>query len=144
MKTAEFLSQLDDARIAAAIAEAERNTSGEIRVYVSRHADADALEAAHRRFAQLGMARTRERNAVLLHFAPLTQQFAVWGDTGVHEKCGQDFWNGIAGAMGRDLQAGHFTEAIVNAVRATGELLARHFPRASDDRNELPDTVARD
>ena len=41
------------------------------------------------------MTRTRERNAVLLYFAPVSRKFAVVGDAGVHEKCGAGFWEEI-------------------------------------------------
>jgi uncharacterized membrane protein len=86
MKPREFISHLDEARIVAAITEAERNTSGEIRVYVSHKKREDALAAAHFRFRKLRMASTRHRNAVLIYFAPLTHKFAIVGDLGIHEK----------------------------------------------------------
>ena len=64
--------------------EAERRSSGEIRVLVSRRKVEDALATAQREFLRLGMAKTRQRNGVLLYFAPLSQRFAIVGDTGVH------------------------------------------------------------
>ena len=144
MKPGEFLDQLDDAKIVAAIGEAEHQSSGEIRVYVSHKKREDALAAAHIRFQKLGMTRTRQRNAVLIYFAPLTRQFAIVGDTGIHQKCGDDFWQGISTAMSAQLKQGKFTEAIVDAIQKTGALLAQHFPRDPDDRNELPNEVERD
>ena len=144
MKPKEFLDQLDDAKIVAAIASAEQMTSGEIRVYVSHKVREDAVAAARIRFVKLGMTRTRERNAVLIYFAPRTRQFAIWGDIGVHEKCGQELWTGIASQMTPLLKAGRFTEAVTEAVQRVGAALAHHFPRRSDDKNELPDQVERD
>ena len=143
MKPEEFLNQLDDARIVASIGEAERQSSGEIRVYVSHKIREDALAAAYVRFQKLGMVRTRQRNAVLIYFAPRTRQFAIVGDTGVHQKCGDDFWQGISAAMSAQLRQGKFTEAIVDAIQKTGALLAQHFPRDPDDRNELPNEIVR-
>ena len=144
MKPKLFLDQLDDAKIAAAIAEAEQRSSGEIRVYVSHRPREDALEAARRRFLKLGMARTRQRNAVLIYFAPTTQKFAVWGDIGVHEKGGEDCWRSITASMIPLLKQGQFTAALEEAIRQIGDLLALHFPRRSDDRDELPNQVSRD
>jgi uncharacterized membrane protein len=37
-----------------------------------------------------------------------------------------------------------FTPAVVGAVRKVGDLLAKHFPRADDDHNELPNEIVRD
>ena len=141
MKPRELIEKLDDALIVEAIAAAERKTSGEIRVCVSHRRRDDALAAAQRRFQQLGMERTRQRNAVLIFFVPRTRQFAVWGDIGVHARCGDDFWRGIVGEMTPLLKEGRFTDAVVLAVRRMGELLASHFPPEPEDRNELPDKV---
>ena len=144
MNPNELIEKLDDARIAASIAEAERQTSGEIRVCVSHRRRDDALNAARRRFQKLGMERTRHRNAVLIFFAPLTQQFAVWGDVGVHARCGADCWQGIVGEMSPLLKEGRFTDAVVLAVQRVGAQLARHFPHEAGDINELPNKVVED
>ena len=144
MKPKEFLDQLDDAKIVAAIASAEQTTSGEIRVYVSHKVREDAVAAAQARFIKLGMTQTQERNAVLIYFAPRSQQFAIWGDAGVHEKCGQELWSEVATQMAPLLKAGRFTEAVTEAVKRVGAALAWHFPRRGNDRNELPNQVERD
>ncbi len=144
MKTDEFLSALDEKAIEAAIAEAEARTSGEIRVWVSHKTITDPVARAARRFDKLGMRKTRERNAVLLYFAPLPQKFAVIGDTAIHAKCGQPFWEEVAAEIREQMRAQNFTEAVVGAVRKVGDVLARHFPHRGDDRDELPNTIVRD
>ena len=141
MRTKEFLGKLEHDRIARAIATAEATTSGEIRVFIQRGNVADAVSDARDQFERLGMTQTRERNAVLVFVAPRAQKFAVIGDRGVYEKCGQPFWEALTQAMRPHFQAQHFTDAIVHAVREAGSLLAQHFPRRPDDRNELPNAV---
>jgi uncharacterized membrane protein len=144
MQTRAFLQQLDDDAIAAAIAAAERTTSGEIRVWVSQQTPDDVVARAARRFEQLGMQKTRDRNAVLLYFAPRAQKFAVIGDQAIHEKCGQPFWDEVAAEIRAQLRDAKFTPAVVGAVAKVGAVLARHFPRRDDDTNELPNRVERD
>ena len=144
MKPAEFISKLDEGRVIAAIADTERRTSGEVRVFISSRSIDDPLARARQRFEKLGMTRTRERNGVLLYFAPRTRQFAICGDRGIHEKCGDAFWESTVSEVREHLQTGHFTEAIVQAVQKVGSLLAEHFPRRDDDRNELKDDIIRD
>jgi uncharacterized membrane protein len=144
MKPKEFIDKLDDNRVMAAIAEAERKSSGEIRVFVSNEKPPDALAAAEAQFLKLGMAQTRERSGVLIFFAPKIQQFAVVGDKGIHERCGANFWQQIALEITTHLKAGEFTEAVVDAVTHIGDVLAKHFPRSPDDRNELPNQIIRD
>ena len=144
MKPKEFINQLDEARIIDAIAQAERKSSGEVRVYVSRRRRTDPLAIAQKRFIALGMTRTRHRNAVLIYIAPRTRQFAVVGDAGVHEKCGDAFWREVSAGMTGLLKEGRFTDALVGAIQKVGDLLARHFPRDSEDQNELPDRIVRE
>ena len=65
-----FSSQLDHERIVRAIKEAEAKTSGEIRVFVQRgELEGDALTAAQKKFHQLRMDATRERNGILIFVA---------------------------------------------------------------------------
>lgn len=142
MRTKEFLSKLEDDRIVRAIREAEATTSAEIRVYIQRgELKGDPLAAAEKKFQQLGMHKTRERNGVLIFVAPRARKFAVVGDEAIDQKSGEAFWQGVAEAMQQCFRAGQFTEGIGGAVSAVGELLARHFPRRIADGNELPDEV---
>ena len=145
VRTHHFLRQLDEAAVQA-IQQAESRTSGEIRVFVTtRHVDADAIiDRAASRFEKLGMSTTQDRNAVLLYLAPRSQQFAIIGDKGVNEKFGADLWEEIASTMASKLRAGRFTEAVVSGIAMAGDLLARHFPRRTDDRNELPNEIDRE
>jgi uncharacterized membrane protein len=147
MNHAQFLNQLDDSRIVRAIADAEGKSSGEIRVFITKQRPAtgeEALALAKTTFERLEMSKTKYRNGVLLLFAPGTQQFAILGDSGVHERCGDLFWQDLARRMGSFLKAGNFTDAVVAGIEDSGALLAKHFPRDPDDRDELPNTVARD
>src|SRR4051794_22285196 len=118
MKTDDFLHQLDEPSVVKAIAEAELQTSGEIRVFVSEAEidAADVIPRAKARFEKLGMTATRDRNAVLLYFVPKSQKFAIIGDTGIHEKCGQPFWDEVAEEMRRLLKEQKFTDAVVGTV----------------------------
>ena len=140
----EFISQIDDQRVVRAISEAEKKTSGEIRVYVSHKERHDALAFAKERFQELGMFRTKQRNAVLIYIVPRTKQFAVLGDLGIHEKCGDGFWKQVVSAMTPRMKDGKFTEAIVEAIRDIGAVLQQHFPASRDDKNELPNEIAGD
>ena len=144
MKPREFLSKLEHDRVVAAIAEAERHTSGEIRVYISRLHRADGREAAKNRFIKLRMHKTRERNAVLIYVAPLAQTFGVIGDEAVHARCGEGFWNEVRDAIAEAFKAGRFTDGILRGVKRIGEELHRHFPRQVDDTNELSDDILTD
>jgi uncharacterized membrane protein len=142
MRSKEFISRLDHDRIVAAIRESEAKTSGEIRVYVQRgELKHPVLEVAQKRFLNLGMQKTHSRNGVLIFVAPRMHQFAVVGDEGIHQRCGNELWDAVVARMSAHFRAERFTDAIVDAVHDVGEVLAAHFPRQPGDRNELPDSV---
>jgi uncharacterized membrane protein len=142
MRTHRFIRELEHDRITKAIKDAEGKTSGQIRVFLQRGVfEEDALERAGKKFVQLGMQKTRERNAVLIFVAPRAQKFAVIGDEGVHQKCGEQFWQDLVGRMRQHFLREDFTEALVEAITATGALLATYFPRTGPPDNELPDEI---
>ena len=144
MNTSPVSANVDDDAIAEAIDAAEGNTSGEIRVFISRHHCDDPSRAARQEFARLNMTRTPLRNAVLLYLAPRNQAFAVACDESVQFRCGPDFYAAIASAARPHLNSGALQQALLAAVRCAGEHLARHFPRHSLDRDDLPNAVIRD
>lgn len=144
MKHKEFIHQLQDEQIVAAIRAAEMKTSGEIRVFITRKETSDPLAAAQEEFTRLGMTNTAERNGVLIFVAPRSQQFAILGDKAIHEKCGESFWRAVAEEMTAHFRKSEFTGGIVRAIQKAGTLLDEHFPRRTDDKNELPDAVERD
>ena len=130
MRTREFLSKLEHDRIVRAIREAESNTSGEIRVFVQRgKLKSDPLAAAQKKFRQLRMHKTRESNAVLIFVVPRAHKFAVIGDKAIHEKCGDEFWQRVVTRMRTHFQNENFSDALVDAIKEIGKLLASHFPK---------------
>lgn len=142
MRTKEFLGRLEHQRIVEAIRAGETKTSGEIRVFIQRGQVAeDPLLFAERKFVEMGMTKTAERNAILILIAPRAQKFAIVGDEGVHRKCEPEFWQGLINRMQAHFQHEEFTDAIVEAIQGAGQLLASFFPRQHDDRDELPDQV---
>jgi uncharacterized membrane protein len=144
MRTHNFLRRLDHRRITQAIKKAEGRSSGQIRVFIQRGKfDDDALPRAQRKFVQLDMQKTRNRNAVLVFVAPRAHKYAVVGDIGVHEKCGEEFWKRLVNDMRAHFKNEDFNRAIVLAISEVGKLLAAHFPRTGDTINELPDEIVR-
>jgi uncharacterized membrane protein len=146
MQTKAFLNALEHDRIVKAIAQAEACSRAEVRVHVSNQAVDDPQKAAAAQFEKLGMTRTAERNGVLIYVAPRSRKFAILGDSGIHQSCGQSFWQEVAAAMEADFRAGRFTDGIVKGVARAGEALGTHFPRREGvcDINELKDEVSED
>ncbi|MEY3479487.1 MAG: hypothetical protein RIQ71_262 [Verrucomicrobiota bacterium] len=146
MKSRAFIDALADERVVDAVRAAEARTSGEIRVFITRRklGGEDVRARGQTEFERLHVGNTALRNGVLFFVVPAEQTFAVIGDVGIHAKCGQSFWDETAAVMETLFREGKFTEGVLAGVQRAGEVLARHYPRQADDRNELSDRVARD
>ena len=143
-----FFSREEQALIAAAIHDAEMKSSGEIRCHLehkvprNRPFNGDPYLRARGLFARIGMHETLERNGVLFYLATGSRRFAVLGDEELHKKVGEEFWRQAADLMNGEFKAGRFVEGLTAAIALVGAQLAEHFPRKSDDVNELPDTIS--
>ena len=133
----------ESARIVEAIRGAEQRTSGEIRVFIeSRCRFVDPLDRAAEIFWNLKMDHTVYRNSVLLYVAVKDHQFAIFADTGIHEKLGNDFWLKEVNMMSRHFREHHYLEAILLVINDIGNALHEHFPYDPNaDKNELPDDL---
>ena len=133
---------IDHERIQKAIAEAERHTSGEIRVSIAPFFWGSVEAAARLAFERLGMRATRDRNAILFFVVPGRRRFTVLGDEGIHAKVGPEFWKAVVAAVEGPFRKGDFTEGLVQGIVAVGRELGAHFPfDRKTDVDELPNDV---
>ena len=137
-----LFSRAEERRIIAAIQAAEHETSGEIRLHVEGHCAGDAMARARQVFADLGMHRTKRRNATLIYLAVRDRRFAVVGDEGIHGVAPPGFWDEVRDAMATDFGRGLFCEGVCHGVAAIGRHLKAFFPWDPSDRDELPDAIS--
>ncbi len=141
-KKKEIFDEKQNKEIVSAIQDAEKMTSGEVRVYIELKCQyVEALDRAHELFYHLKMEETKERNGVLVYVAMKDRQFAILGDKGIHEKVGNRFWQEQLNEMRNNFKEAHYITGITTAVRAIGSSLKKYFPYQSDDENELSDDV---
>jgi uncharacterized membrane protein len=142
MTRKKLLRIIDKDKVQHAIRAAERRTSGEICVSVAPLFWGSVEKAAGKAFARLGMSGTKERNGVLFFVVPARRRFVVMGDSGIHDRVGQQFWDSIAAAVSEKFREGDFTSGLLEGIERIGEQLAAHFPYdPATDQNELPDKV---
>ncbi len=142
MKSADsFFTKEQKDIIIRAIEDAEKQTSGEIRVFIENTCKGDILDRAAFLFKKLGMTKTSERNGVLFYLAIGRQQFAVLGDTGINAKVPHGFWDAIRNTLEEHFKTGDFTGGLNEGIRMAGEKLKAFFPRQVDDDNELSDDI---
>lgn len=128
--------------IQQAIASAELNTSGEIRVHIDNRCKEDVLDKAVIVFDRLKMNTTELRNGVLFYLAVKDQKFAILGDKGINEKVPADFWHHIKEEMLVHFKQQQFTEGLCKGIKMAGEKLKTHFPLLKNDSNELTNDIS--
>ena len=142
-KPKEFFSAKDKEQIVQAIRNAERETSGEIRVYVeSRNPLVNVMERAAEIFFNLKMQQTDDRNAVLLYIAMKDKELALFGDEGIYKRVGAEYWNNEVKNMISQFSKDNISNGIEQCIQHIGQTLKEKFPyNTTTDRNELPDDI---
>jgi len=142
MKAADFFKKEEKEQIALAIKEAEKNTSGEIRVHIELKCKGDVLDRASYIFEKLKMHETQLRNGVLFYLAVKDRKFAILGDTGINKDTPENFWDVIKEKILDRFKENKFAEGLAEGIRMAGEALKEHFPYQADDVNELSDEIS--
>ncbi|MFN0049158.1 MAG: TPM domain-containing protein [Cytophagales bacterium] len=137
-----FFSDAEQLSIVNAIKEAERNTSGEVRVHLENKCKKNVLDRASEVFAALNMHKTELRNGVLFYLAVEDKKFAILGDAGINSVVPSNFWDEIKSNCLEKFKAGAFTDGLVQGILTAGRQLKANFPYQSDDVNELPDDIS--
>lgn len=138
-----FLTSADEEAIVSAIQQAEKNTSGEIRVHIENHSEKPPLERAQEVFHQLGMQNTAVRNGVLFYVGVDDHTFAIIGDEGIDKAVETDFWDCTKDIVISHFKENRFRDGLVEGILRAGDRLKTYFPYADDDKNELPDTISK-
>ncbi|MBN9350576.1 MAG: TPM domain-containing protein [Chitinophagaceae bacterium] len=130
-------------RILNAIRHAEKETSGEVRVFVERKCKyIDAMDRARQIFGNLEMYKTESRNGVLFYIATCDHQLAVLGDEGIHKVAGEQFWRNTLEQMVKEIKGKSPADGLCIGIAEIGLALKKYFPYNSQtDKNELPDNI---
>jgi len=144
MSVENFFSKEEKKQITDAIAEAEKNTSGEIRLHAEGQCKLDVLDRAAYIFEKLNMHKTEQRNGVLFYLAVHDRKFAIIGDAGINKLVPTDFWDVIKETMLTYFKEGKFTEGLTKGILMAGEQLKANFPYQKEDENELSNEISFD
>ena len=142
-KVEDFLTKAEEQEVVEAIRMAEKNTSGEIRVHLEKKTDIDPINRAVEVFNELNMNQTHLRNGVIVYVAVKSKQFAIYGDEGINNKVGDDFWNSTKDIMVKNFKNSANKLALIEGIKNIGEQLKKHFPFQDDDTNELSNEISK-
>ena len=138
-----FFSEQENELIVQSIRDAEKQTSGEIRVFIeSKCRFIDALDRAREIFTQLEMNKTELRNGVLFYVALKDKQLAIFADSGIHQAVGDQYWKDVVKHILAFFNKENYATGIKECIQKIGEALKSSFPYdGNTDKNELPDEI---
>lgn len=142
-KVEDFLTQAEEQEIVKAILEAEKDTSGEIRVHIEAHTRENHYERAKEVFHLLKMDNTKEGNGVLIYVAVHDRKFVICGDKGINDIVPENFWNSTKDIIESHFKNGHFKQGLVAGILEAGKELKSHFPWNPNDTNELSNEISK-
>jgi uncharacterized membrane protein len=139
----DIITEEQEKEIVEAIAQAEANTSGEIRVHIENNCAGEALDRAVEVFASLHMHQTKLRNGVLFYVALKSHKFAVIGDAGINAVVPDNFWDETKTTVLSEFKNGSYGAGLVKGILMAGQQLRTFFPHDSEtDTNELRDDIS--
>lgn len=142
MSSEQFLTNEQEEQIIEAIARAERQTAGEIRIHIENNCEGEALERAARIFHDLGMDQTQQKNGVLIYIATEDHKAAVYAGKGIHKEVEEGFWDDILDLLIRHFKKNAYEEGIEKAVEKVGKKLKELFPYQKGDIDELTNDIS--
>lgn len=142
MQLDNFISKPDQGRVVAAIGEAEKMTSGEIRVHITPRCGDDVMRDAIKVFNRLGMYKTRHRNGVLIFVAFERRKLAIIGDSGINEVVSTNYWDEEKDILLEFLKHGDPATGLCAVIARVGAKLKAYFPIEDDDVNELSNEIS--
>lgn len=142
-KVEDFLTPAQEDKIVQAIWDAEKKTSGEIRVHLETSSPKPAVERAKELFHLLKMDNTKEGTGVLFYVAVADRSFAILGDHGINAQVPPNFWESVKNVLQTHFKKGEFCKGLINGIHMAGEKLQAHFPWEADDENELTNEISK-
>ncbi len=85
--------------------------------------------------------RTAGRTGILIYLSMAEHRAEIVAEQAIAAQVPAEVWGEAMAAMLAHLKQGRVAEGMCAAVEQVGAVLAQHFPRADDDRNELPDRL---
>ena len=85
--------------------------------------------------------RTAGRTGVLIYLSLAERRAEIVADETIHKLTDDHSWGEAMTALIAEVREGRPADGIVAAIERVGAVLAEHFPRSANDRNEIPDAL---
>ena len=85
--------------------------------------------------------RTKGRTGILIYLSMAERRAEIVADEAILGVTDDRTWGEAMTALLTEVRAGRPAEGMCAAIAIVGQVLAEHFPRSDDDRNEIPDKL---
>ncbi|MEO7564294.1 MAG: hypothetical protein ABIR63_00765 [Sphingomicrobium sp.] len=85
--------------------------------------------------------RTEGRTGILIYLSMAERRAEIVADEAILEVTDDSVWGDAMTALVTDVRAGRPGDGLCAAIGQVGTVLAEHFPRTDNDRNEIPDKL---
>jgi len=97
----------------------------------------EVTRAAAEAFERFHVKGTKGATGIIVYLSLYEHMVVVLGDEPIAEKIDEAAWGGIVACVIGGIKAGKPAQGLCEGIAACGELLAKHFPIAAGDVNEL-------
>lgn len=112
------------------------------RLFILRnHAASVAEEQAFQEFYANGLHKTEAATGVLIFVSLLEHRVIVMADEGINAVVDDNFWDTVNDLILQGISKGSLRDGLVAGIDRAGDCLAKFFPWAEGDRNEIPDRL---
>ena len=92
-------------------------------------------------FQAAAAGRTTGKTGVLIYLSMAERRAEIVADEAILKMTDDHAWGEAMHALILDTREGRPGDGIVAAIERVGAVLAEHFPRSADDKNEIPDKL---
>ena len=137
-----FFKDGEEKLIENAIAEAEKRTSGEVRVRIEKTAGKNPGKTVIKAFKEAGMKKTKRRNGIMFFIAVEERMFIIYGDKGIDRVVPKGFWEDVRDVVIEGFKKEEYVKAMTDGIEMAGEKLAHFFHYEKRDRDELSNKIS--
>jgi len=102
---------------------------------------AEVEEKALVSFIEQGLHHTRDETGILILVSLFEHRVFVLADRGINKQVPKETWDEIVHIVTEGIRSGRTCEALCAAITRCGDLLEAHFPKKTDDTDELPNLI---
>ena len=85
--------------------------------------------------------RTLGKTGILIYLSLAERKAEIVADEAIHALVPQEAWGDAMADLIAGVREGRLADGMIAAVDDVGAILAKNFPRSTEDRNELPDRL---